>query len=251
MGARVVVFLGPTVGADEARQHLDAVYLPPAGQGDLIRAIQRYEPSAIAIIDGVFAQAPAIRHKEIVWAISSGVQVFGASSMGAIRAAELEACGMIGHGLIFRWYHRTPLADDAEVAVPMAPPELASHALGDALIDIRLTLKRAEREGIIGREFLLLLEQTARSTHFSERSYRNLLASVETRHGRDVDRLKSWLVSGAVRQKRADAISLLKLLSRQRFSRRRAKDRNFELTEAFAVDLEHSGLLDCILKEGP
>ena len=167
----VIVFVGPTLPVAEARMHLDAIYLPPVSQGDVVRAVLQYAPSALAIIDGEFAQRPAVRHKEILWAMAVGVRVYGASSMGAIRAAELSDRGMVGHGLIFRWYRRTRLADDFDVAVAMAPPELGSFALSDALIDIRLTLRRAERQRIIGRKCRLFLEQGARLLHFTERTY--------------------------------------------------------------------------------
>lgn len=57
----VVVFLGPTLSATEARKYLEAIYLPPVGCGDVVRAVADYAPSAIVLIDGVFAQRPAVR----------------------------------------------------------------------------------------------------------------------------------------------------------------------------------------------
>src|ERR1041384_8086509 len=96
----VIVFLGPTLALADARQLLDATYLGPVSQGDVLRAAQA-RPAAIAIIDGYFARVPAVWHKEILWALSQGVWVFGASSMGALRAAELEPFGMIGVGRVF------------------------------------------------------------------------------------------------------------------------------------------------------
>ena len=151
MAGEIVVLLGPTLPVAEARTHLDAIYLPPAEQGSVFRAVVEHRPAVLAIIDGAFAQRPAVRHKEILWAMAGGVEVHGAASMGALRAAELAPYGMIGHGFVYRWYRRTPLADDEEVAVAMAPPELGSAALGEALINMRLTLRRAERRGVVGR----------------------------------------------------------------------------------------------------
>jgi hypothetical protein len=243
--ADVVVFLGPTLSAAEARTYLDALYLPPVGQGDVVRAVLQHAPSAIAIIDGVFAQRPAVRHKEILWAIAKGVRVYGASSMGAIRAAELNDCGMIGQGLVFRWYRRTSLADDADVAVAMAPAEFGSHALSEALIDMRLTLKKAEREGVIGRKLRILLEQSARSLHFIERTYPTALSVVDHDPGlkKDIHNLNNWLAGGIVRQKKSDAIRLLTSLSLPAdLTNAPHTPVIFELTDAFAYDLKYSNL---------
>ncbi|TCN30184.1 TfuA-like protein [Sinorhizobium americanum] len=253
MTADVVVFLGPTLSVADARQHLDALYLPPAGGGDIARAVIDHAPSAIALIDGVFAQSPAVRHKEILWAMSRGVRVFGASSMGAIRAAELAAFGMVGHGMIFRWYRRTALGDDGDVAVPMAPAELGSHALGEALIDIRLTLRRAERGRVIGQHLRRLLERLARSIHYSERTYESLfLAAQEDVSGPELDRLKLWLPNERRSQKRLDAVSLLRRLSSSRGDLAKAQGIDaFELTEAFAYDMDYYNLSDALLCGSP
>ena len=87
------------------------------------------EPQAIGIIDGYFQWAPAVWHKEILWAIQQGVHVFGAASMGALRAAELAPFGMRGVGRIFEAYRDgvlpgsgdEPFEDDDEVAVVHGP----------------------------------------------------------------------------------------------------------------------------------
>src|SRR5512147_3214094 len=96
----IVVFLGPTLAHTEARSVLDATYLPPAGQGDVYRAALK-RPWAIGIVDGYFERVPAVWHKELLWAMSQGIHVFGAASMGALRALELAPFGMIGVGSVF------------------------------------------------------------------------------------------------------------------------------------------------------
>lgn len=47
---------------------------------------------------------PAVWHKELLYTLQEGVEVCGASSMGALRAAELESFGMLGVGVIFQAY---------------------------------------------------------------------------------------------------------------------------------------------------
>ena len=51
---KIVIFLGPSLPIAEAREILDAIYLPPAKQADLISAVTTYKPDAIGLIDGVF-----------------------------------------------------------------------------------------------------------------------------------------------------------------------------------------------------
>src|SRR5436190_22164906 len=64
----VYVFTGPTLSAMEAREELQANYLPPAAQGDVYR-VAKTQPKAIGIIDGYFERLPAVWHKEILWAM--------------------------------------------------------------------------------------------------------------------------------------------------------------------------------------
>src|SRR5262245_29796856 len=119
IGERVMstyVFLGPTLPVREARAVLDATYLPPILQGDLLRLLPR-APQVIVIIDGGFELTPAVWHKEIMLALESGVHVFGASSMGALRAAELDQFGMVGVGAIYQMFRTGEIEDDDEVAV--------------------------------------------------------------------------------------------------------------------------------------
>ncbi|MBB4112035.1 hypothetical protein FHT80_001351 [Rhizobium sp. BK226] len=250
----IVVFLGPTLSATEARKHLEAIYLPPVGCGDVVRAVADYAPLVVVLIDGVFAQRPAVRHQEILWAMARGLRLYGAASIGALRAAELAPQGMLGHGLIYRWYRRHSLADDADVTVPMAPVELGSRALGDALMDIRLSLKKAERAGVIERRLRHQLQSLARSLHFSERSYARLFAAAENNLSAadQLAVLKAWLKAGTMNQKRTDAVNLLRYLADHKINcLNKPPSFEFELTESFANDMEYCGILDTLLSKCP
>ena len=139
----VFVFLGPSLNIDSARAVWDAPhYLPPVRQGDIYH-ITRKKPLAIAVIDGYFQGVPAVWHKEILWAMARGIPVFGAASMGARRAAELAAFGMVGVGEVFSAYHSGELADDDEVAVVHGPSALGYRARTEAMVNIRATLIRS------------------------------------------------------------------------------------------------------------
>ena len=112
----IVVFLGPSLPPGEARRTLPARYLPPARCGDVLR-IRRLKPRAIALIDGLFETTAAVWHKEILLALEDGIAVLGASSMGALRAAELEPYGMTGVGAIFEAFRDGVYTDDDDVAL--------------------------------------------------------------------------------------------------------------------------------------
>ena len=86
-----IIFLGPSLPVEEARQILDAIYLPPAGQTDMLTATVNCQPDVIGLIDGVFLQSLSVWHKEILYALDRGILVYGSSSMGAIRAAGGDA----------------------------------------------------------------------------------------------------------------------------------------------------------------
>jgi len=164
----VIVFLGPSLPLGPAREILDADYRPPAGQGDLVRACAE-APAAIALIDGVFKDAPTVRHREILWALAHDVPVFGAASMGALRAAELASFGMIGVGLIYRWYRRFALLPDDAVGVTHMPAALGSQPVSDALVDIRRTLRAAERAGTLSAAAARALAEAQTGLPFPER----------------------------------------------------------------------------------
>src|ERR1700728_3217539 len=74
---------------------------PPVRQGDLyLAALSR--PAIIGVADGYFEIMPTVWHKEILWAMAQGIHVYGAASIGALRAAELDAFGMRGIGGIYQ-----------------------------------------------------------------------------------------------------------------------------------------------------
>lgn len=224
-----LVFLGPTLKIAQARQFADAVYLPPAAQGSIIQAVRRRRPSAILIIDGLFQSEPAVRHKEILWALDQGIPVLGAASMGALRAAELHGFGMIGIGLIYRWYRRWQGAPDDAVAVVHTPSELGAEALTVGLVDLLMTVKRAGRRGAITAGEQALLAHAARRLNFRDRD----IAAIAAAAGIDPGRIRPHLVE----QKKHDAIAALRHLHKVNPEPRRDE---FVWTTNFVRDLAHA-----------
>ncbi len=144
----LIVFTGPTLPEREARLYLEADYRPPAAIGDLYKAALS-RPFAIGIIDGYYETTPSIWHKEVLWALKQGIHVYGAASMGALRAAELADFGMTGVGKVFEDYRDGAIEDDDEVAVLHSPAEMGYLQVSEAMVNIRATLNRAAADGVI------------------------------------------------------------------------------------------------------
>ena len=211
---KIFVFLGPSLRADLAREELDAVYLPPAGQGDVYRAV-RERPFAIGLIDGYFERVPAVWHKEILWALQQRIHVYGAASMGALRAAELDRFGMRGVGAIYQAFRSGELTDDDEVAVAHEDASAGFRATSEAMVNIRATLLAAEEAGVLPPEAHGGLVQVAKSLFYPERTYPAILKRARDA-GVDphvLSALEGFLPAGRVNRKQQDARLLLGALA--------------------------------------
>jgi hypothetical protein len=209
----VYIFTGPTLSAQDVCAELDAVCLPPVSQGDVYRACLA-RPWAIGIIDGYFESVPAVWHKEILWAMTQGIHVFGSASMGALRAAELASFGMVGVGKIFEAFLDGTLEDDDEVAVLHGPADAAFLGLSEAMVNIRATMARAEVANVLSSATRTALERIGKDFYYGERSYANILkrGAAQRLPGRELEALGRWLPSGRVNQKREDALAMLRAM---------------------------------------
>ena len=208
-----VVFLGPTLSRRDAEAVLPATYLPPVRQGEVYRVVRDAAPRAIGIIDGGFLDVASVWHREILWALSQGVHVFGAASMGALRAAELDGFGMRGVGRIYAAYrdgcwpgYDEAFEDDDEVAVIHAPPEAGGLPLSDAMVDLRDTLLSAEAAGIIDRPSRDALTHAMKRLHFADRTFARLADAAGDAA------VARWPTANQVRRKRLDAIAMLEAM---------------------------------------
>jgi hypothetical protein len=211
-----LIYVGPTLPADEVRRRVpDATVMPPAGVGDILRATRTRGVKRIAIVDGYFERMAAVWHKEILVALGRGIAVYGAASMGALRAAELAPFGMIGVGAIYRDYARGRLVADDEVAVAHLPAEYGYRAISDALVNIRYGLARAVKQRIIPAALEGRLVELARGRFYRERSWAQLIVDAGL-EGRTRDRLAAWSKPD---RKADDARQLLRILRTDRIAR--------------------------------
>jgi hypothetical protein len=210
----VFVFVGPTLGQDEVRTILDGTCMPPVSQGDVYR-LKRLRPRAVGIIDGYFHRVPAVWHKEIMWLMSEGVHVFGAASMGALRAAELESFGMRGVGAIFEGFRDGLLDRDDEVAVSHAGADYGYRPMSVAMVNIRATLAAAVNQGVIDSTVHDALRSAACGMFYADRHWPAILerGAVDGCNADQLAALRDWLPDGAVDQKALDARNMLRVMN--------------------------------------
>lgn len=221
----MIVFAGPSLTAEDRARWPDAEWRPPAEAGDLLRLLDRPAPR-IVLIDGYFDHRPAPRHKEILHLLAAGASIWGAASIGALRAAEMAPFGMTGIGAIYRAYADGRLTGDDEVALAHAPEEWTWRPLSLPLVDVRATLCRAVRESVIGANEAKAIRTAAAAIHYVDRTWETVLSVLpmseahgegdhpkggggELRSPFSIDTFRAWLPTGAVSQKRLDALACL------------------------------------------
>jgi hypothetical protein len=178
-----VVFAGPSVEADALRAAFgpaELEVLPPVRRGDIEELFARERPPThVGIVDGEFMQSLMISPKEIAGILEMhDVRFYGSSSIGALRAVELESMGMVGVGRVVELYRsRTTWADD-EVAMVFDGESM--RPLCEPMVNIRLALSDAVAAGAIRQDTADTLLAATERLYFPDRSYRAVLAATET-----------------------------------------------------------------------
>ena len=213
----VAVFLGPTLDVEAARQILDADYHPPVQMGDIYRIVPR-GVRVIVLIDGIFHGAASIWPREILFALRHGVHVLGASSMGALRATELDSFGVVGVGTVYQWYRDGIIDGDDEVALRHNPESLGYTPLSEPLVNIRATAQLAESTGVLSSEEHTRMIEYAKSVHYPDRSFSGLLEGPPCSDWSDSRRsdFVAWLADNRVNIKRLDAQAVLRECAERR-----------------------------------
>lgn len=131
----------------------------------------------IAIVDGQFHQCLSVGHAEIRLALATGWQVWGLSSMGAIRACEMRHLGVHGFGQVYDWFCRDENFRDDEVALThqSSPPYVA---LSEPLIHIRLWLRELRRIRLLTSRQEKQLINELMSMWFGERTLQRVRSMV-------------------------------------------------------------------------
>ncbi|HWJ14510.1 MAG TPA: TfuA-like protein [Gemmatimonadaceae bacterium] len=198
-----IAFVGPTLGPIADSELLGRAgfeVFPPVRRGDIDSLLENV-PGIIVIVDGRFNETIAVGHAEIRRALRAGWEVWGLSSMGAIRAYEMRDLGMRGFGRVFEHFLATDDFQDDEVALlhlPAAPYE----ALSEPLIHVRNCLAAMQFDGEIGESEARAVVSTLKSAWFGARTLEAFIEAVgryggpeareaAVRRGDDFDRFRS------------------------------------------------------------
>jgi hypothetical protein len=203
-----LVFVGPTLPDATSLVSAGIDIRGPAMHRDILVAVND-GATVIGLIDGCFEDVAPVWHKEILLALSNGVRVYGASSMGALRAAECAAFGMIGVGKIYEQYASGHLVDDADVAQIHGPAEMNYLSLSEPLVNVLATLDHLLSQHELEDTEYASLRASAERLFFKDRTYRSIVTNANLPEHASRTRLEELLRTNAVNQKRLDALGLL------------------------------------------
>lgn len=213
---KIIVYAGLSLPFDEAKEILDSsenvevVYKRPIQRGDLGQALKEH-PNIIAIIDGVFHQSSAVGHKEILNVIKQGIKVYGASSMGALRASELDTLGMTGVGYVYTQYTTGEVDSDDDVAVMLDSDSL--EALSVPLINMKYVFTNAVSENIITKTEMEELLKIAKKTFYPQRNYARTLSESDLDNDKKSELIDFIRTSPDI--KKEDAKELLNIIKNE------------------------------------
>jgi hypothetical protein len=182
----IVVFAGPSLRGIAPSVWVDVErdpeleLLPPARRGDIAKLAIDRSPSTIALVDGTFYSYPSVGHAEIRSAIEGGWTIWGLSSMGAIRAAEMAVCGMKGYGAVYRCFIDDADFDDDEVAL-LHGAEAPYHPISEPMIHLRRFVAHLVDIGSLSRGDAAASLRSLKQRWFGDRTLGLVRALVRSR----------------------------------------------------------------------
>ncbi|MBN4059202.1 hypothetical protein JYT22_00960 [Endomicrobium sp. AH-315-J14] len=175
--ALVKVYSGLSLTEAEVREALpECVFSEPVKRDDLLADVEA-GVNVVVILDGKFQQSLAVSPSEILDALRSGMRVYGASSMGALRAAELYPQGMVGVGRIYRWIRSEPYFRDDYLGQIFREFGSVRDA-SEPYVDVHFGLRGLCEAGAIDEEARAELDELYRDMHFTDRDLRALERAV-------------------------------------------------------------------------
>jgi hypothetical protein len=204
---KTIVFFGPSIAEHEVRRLAAVTHAPPIKRGDLAVA-EDYD--VFVILDGEFGQNLSVSPKEILKVLERGKTVIGASSMGALRASELDRSGMIGVGWVYDYFRRCAIRRDADVALVYSPFDFKPMTV--PVVDLEYWMEQASAAGLIGNRERSLLLKIARNMFFADRTPDALTEALRIALGSDtIDSLLAFSGGTIPNVKSADAMQAVRL----------------------------------------
>jgi len=209
-GPQVTLMAGPSAHGLDAPLRGGLRWLPPARRGDVQRLVAGGPPGVLVLCDGVFDAVPAVSHAELCAALDAGWQVWGVSSLGAIRAWELRGEGMRGFGQVYAMFERLPDFRDDEMCLLHCPEE-PFFPVTEALVNVRVALQEHGAACGIAPAAAAHLVQRLAGLWFGERSeelIRHILVDEAGVAGGDAERWLARLAGSRIKNR--DLAALLR-----------------------------------------
>jgi hypothetical protein len=205
-----IVFTGLSTSRKEATSLGAVKFRPPIRRGDLDRLSDR---SVVAIIDGEITEETAIPIDEIRRALRRGIMICGAASVGALRASETRAEGMVGVGWVYEAYCSGRIGGTDEIAVLYEPHSY--RLLTTPLVNVRFCLERLASQQVVTVQEASRGMSSLKELKLEKRDRRTILLRLAGVLGRDrVKGLLTRITPAEVDIKRSDAYELLRGLAR-------------------------------------
>lgn len=165
---KIHLFGGPSLRLCRFLLKEPCIELHPPAQRHSFLSVPASTKDIFLLVDGYYGSVPAISHYEIIEIMSRGNLVFGCSSMGALRAAELFNVGMIGIGYVFAMYKEALLTGDDEVAIMHDPVDWTPVSC--ALVNIRFACEHLVNKDLIKYDQACEMIRLIQRVPFFERS---------------------------------------------------------------------------------
>jgi hypothetical protein len=210
-----IIFTGPSLSFEEVKRYdPDIECHPPVSRGEVKSAVE-LGIKIIGIIDGIFYNKAAVSHREILDALQSGVVVVGGSSMGALRAYELDKFGMIGIGKIYSCYKKGVIEADDEVAIAFNP--ITYEAVSVPLVNIRQALKALVETKILNVKQRDKILKIAQNLFYPDRRFETILENARRQKvicAEDAERIETFIKASDIDLKKQDAVEVVKEIIR-------------------------------------
>ena len=207
----ILIFAGPSLNPNLKKEYLEYQFRGPALQGDIAHAANCSNANIFVIVDGYYKSVPSIWHKEIIYANNKGKIIVGCSSLGAIRAAELDNYGMIGRGKVYQWYKNNEITRDPDVAVAHGPKEEDYISYTVPIVNIKASLEFSDKE-IKAKDIEETL-QISREIFFEHRTMPSLLKKIKTSDLKDKEKICYILENEYIDQKKSDCTETIGWIS--------------------------------------
>jgi hypothetical protein len=180
-----ILFAGPTLADldNAARAEQSGFEIrAPAVRGDIDAVVRAHSRGTLVLADGRFHQCMSVGHAELRRAVAAGWNVWGLSSMGALRAFEMRDVGVRGYGVVYEHLLFEDDFQDDEVALlhsPVPPYQAAT----EPLIHLRYLALGLEMQGQLAASAARCVIDALKSEWYGNRTLGRFLALVSSHGG--------------------------------------------------------------------